>query len=195
MKYGVMFKAFGFFLNRFSLDQLSKQQVKQVAEKYKEIVLNAKDIGQSNNLVSSYALGCYFIALNRVSGLSPDECYEIIAHGMKTSKAFKTFMGSADAYFSEKKMEHRRKWAAQTHKHQYENDWVVDVLEKSDDYEFGFNYHECGVCKLFKDEGCFELAKYLCRLDFLIVEIMGIHLERTMTIADGDPYCDFRFKK
>ena len=112
---------------------------------------------------------------------------------MKKSKLLKAMMGSPKQYFSEEKMQKRRSWSKQTYEKTYPNDWVVDVLEKTPDYEFGLDYHECGVCKLCRDEGCPELAKYLCRLDFLLVEIMGIHLHRTMVLADGAPKCDFRF--
>ncbi|MCD8314625.1 MAG: L-2-amino-thiazoline-4-carboxylic acid hydrolase [Firmicutes bacterium] len=43
--------------------------------------------------------------------------------------------------------------------------------------------------------GCPELAKYLCQLDFVLADIMGMKLERTMTLAEGDPKCDFRYSK
>lgn len=94
---------------------------------------------------------------------------------------------------SAKKMQSRRKWSEFTHAKTYKNDWVVDVIEGDGNFKFGFDYLECGVCKLCKDEGCFELAKYLCKLDFMLVEIIGIKLKRTGTLADGNDRCDFRF--
>ena len=102
-------------------------------------------------------------------------------------------MGSSKNYFSEKKMEFRRNWSKETYKRKYENDWIVDFIEPSKDYVFGFDYKECGVCKLCKDEGCKELAKYLCQLDYMIVEVIGIKLTRTKTLAEGYDCCDFRF--
>lgn len=89
----------------------------------------------------------------------------------------------------------RKVWEKASHERKYENDWVVDVLEKTDNYELGYNYYECGVCKLCKDEGCFELAKYLCRLDFVMADIMNMKLERTGTIAEGADFCDFRYSR
>lgn len=35
---------------------------------------------------------------------------------------------------------------------------------------------------------------YLCLVDFIMSERMGLGLERTMTLAEGSPKCDFRFK-
>ena len=49
--------------------------------------------------------------------------------------------------------------------------------------------------KLCKDEGCPELAKYLCRYDYLLADIMGMELKRTGTIAEGYDKCDFRYSR
>lgn len=46
-----------------------------------------------------------------------------------------------------------------------------------------------------KDEGCPELAKYLCRYDYLLADIMGMELKRTGTIAEGYDKCDFRYSR
>ena len=196
MKYDMTFKMFGTILNGIMKKQLKdKTALQKLKKEYKAIVLRADDIGSKNNLIGSYVLAAYFIALNRSDDLTPEQNCDIMENGLRNSKLFKMFMGSADDYFSEKKMEFRRQWSKETYKRKYKNDWVVDFLEKTDDYEFGFDYRECGVCKLCRDEGCPELAKYLCRLDFMIVDIMGIHLKRTMTLAEGGEKCDFRFSR
>ena len=174
---------------------LDKNVQRKVKEEYKSIVERAADIGDRNRLLGSYGLAAFFIALNRNTGLDKEENYAILEDGLKNSRLYKTFMGDSKKYFSEKNMESRRKWSEETYRKKYKNDWVVDVLEKSDDYEFGFDYRECGVCKLCSDEGCPELAQYLCRLDFMTVEMMGIHLERTKTLAEGYDKCDFRFSR
>lgn len=196
MKYDMTFQMFGVLLNGILKKDINdKETMKKIKKNYKEIVLRASDIGSKNNLIGSYALAAYFIAMNRSNNLTPEKNCDLMENGLRHSKLFKMFMGSADDYFSEKKMAFRRQWSKETYKRKYKNDWVVDVLEKTDDYEFGFDYRECGVCKLCKDEGCPELARYLCRLDFMIVDVMGIHLKRTMTLAEGGEKCDFRFSK
>lgn len=55
-----------------------------------------------------------------------------------------------------------------------------------------FLYHKCKLCR---DEGCFELAKYLCRLDFVLADLMDLELARTTTIAEGGGRCDFRYRR
>ena len=39
----------------------------------------------------------------------------------------------------------------------------------------------------------FELAKYLCKLDYVIADMMNVKLARTTTLADGGDKCDFRY--
>lgn len=48
---------------------------------------------------------------------------------------------------------------------------------------------------MFQDEGAFELAKYVCKLDYVMFDMIGIALTCTKTIADSCESCDFRFKK
>ena len=168
---------------------------KNIRKEYRAVVDRAEDIGSGNTLLGAYAMMAYFIAMNRFDGLTPEENCRMLEKGLAKSRLYKLAMGSADNYFSEKKMEFRRKWARETHEKKYRNDWVVNVLEKTPDYEFGFDYLECGVCKLGRDEACPELARYLCRLDYMTTDMMGVHLERTMTLAEGCPKCDFRFSR
>ena len=200
MKYSMMMTAVERALEGMIRNPISGREVRNsIRKEYKNILLRASDIGSSNKLLSSYLLASFFIAMNRSTGLNPEENIEILEAGMRKSRALKLFMGDSKSYFSPKAMESRRKWSVLTkeeaHKKQYPNDWVVEFLEKTPEYEFGFDYLECGVCKLCRDEGCPELAKHLCRLDYMLVEIMGLHLERTMVLAEGAPKCDFRFSK
>ena len=196
MKYCFKLDIFNKFLLNIVKEEINDDKVlENIKNEYKNIILRAKDIGSNNMLLSSYALAAFFIAMNRESNLDTLKNYEILYNGLKHSKILKIFLGNSKSYFSEKKMKIRRKWSKETYKKKYENDWIVDVLEKTDNYEFGLNYKACGVCKLCKDENCFELAKYLCKLDFMLVEIIGIRLNRTKTIAEGYELCDFRFIK
>ena len=71
----------------------------------------------------------------------------------------------------------------------------VDILPGNDEYDLGYDYHECGICKLCKDEGCPQLAVYLCQMDYVLADITHMKLVRNKTIAEGDSYCDFRYSK
>ena len=196
MKYNMTFRMIGLVFGGIVKKKVTDPAVRRnIKKEYRAIVDRAEDIGDGNTLLGAYAMMAYFIAMNRFDGMSPEENCDLLEKGLARSKLYKMTMGNADSYFSEKKMAFRRKWSRETHEKKYKNDWVVDVLEKTPDYEFGFDYLECGVCKLGRDEGCPELAKYLCRLDYMTTEIMGVHLERTTTLAEGGPKCDFRFSR
>ena len=140
-------------------------------------------------------MGSYFIALNRSTGRSAEENYEIFRNGLCASKLFHKIMGDADSYLDPKRMPARLQWSEDSHKRKYENDWVVDILPGNDEYDLGYDYHECGICKLCQDEGCPELAAYLCRMDYVLADIMNMKLVRTGTIAEGASCCDFRYSK
>ena len=172
----------------------AKDTAQKIKKEYREIAGRAKDIGPSR-LLSSYIMGIYFIALNRSTGKTAEENYSIFKEGLCASGLFHKVLGNADSYLDEKKMPGRLQWSADSHKHQYENDWVVDILPGNGDYDLGYDYHECGICKICRDEGCPELASYLCRMDFVLADIMNMKLERTGTIADGADYCDFRYSR
>lgn len=172
----------------------SKDVAKKIAKEHEQIVERAKGIGNSK-LLSSYIMGSYFIALNRSTGRSAEENYEIFRDGLCASKLFHKVMGDADSYLDPKRMPGRLQWSEDSHKRKYENDWVVDILPGNDEYDLGYDYHECGICKLCQDEGCPELAAYLCRMDYVLADIMRMELVRTGTIAEGASYCDFRYSR
>ena len=171
-----------------------KNTSRKIAKEHKIILDCAKDIGKSN-LLSSYIMGSYFIALNRSTSRSAEENYEIFRDGLCASKLFHKIMGNADSYLDPKRIPARRQWSEDSHKRKYENDWVVDILPGNDEYDLGYDYHECGICKLCQDEGCPELAASLCRMDYVLADIMNMKLVRTGTIAEGASCCDFRYSK
>ena len=76
------------------------------------------------------------------------------------------------------------------------SDWVLEYVEGNDeDYEYGVDYLECAICKLYHAHDADEMIKYNCQCDFTLSDALGWGLVRTMTIADGDKKCDFRFKR
>ncbi len=53
---------------------------------------------------------------------------------------------------------------------------AVKAELKNREYDLGYDYHECGICKICQDEGCPELASYLCRMDFVLADIINMKL-------------------
>ena len=200
MLYGLSERLYGWFYHNSCKREIERMyssknvNTKKIKKEYISIIQRAKDIGHSR-LLSAYCMAAYFIALNNANIFTPEENYEILKDGLYANKLFHIAMGNANSYLNPRKMQKRKKWEVQSHLRRYENDWVVDILEKTDEFELGYNYYQCGVCKLCADENCPELAKYLCQLDFVMADMMGITLKRTQTIAEGAQYCDFRYSK
>jgi hypothetical protein len=63
------------------------------------------------------------------------------------------------------------------------------------DSRFGVDYTECGVVKYLAREGAPELAPYLRWIDYPMTAAVGMRLDRTETIAQGGPRCDFRMSR
>lgn len=198
MKYGFTQKLFGYFYHSSCMKEAKNRHIsidsRAIKREYRAVLERAEDIGKSR-LMSSYCMGAYFIALNRMTQLSPEECFELYKDGLYGNKLFHKAVGDVDSYLDEKKMAGRKEWSRQSHLKKYRNDWEVDIIEggPQDDFVLGYDYHICGICNLCRDEGCFELAKYLCRMDYVLADMMGMKLTRTQTLAEGGKYCDFRY--
>ena len=80
---------------------------KAIKNEYKAVLERADDIGKSH-LMSSYCMGAYFIALNRKTSLSPEECFSLYKDGLYNNKLFHMVIGNADSYLDAKKLPARK---------------------------------------------------------------------------------------
>lgn len=94
-------------------------------------------------------------------------------------------------------------WRARTRRHAarsqaglYPGDFVYTVVEggRDDAFDWGVDYHACGVVKFFRAQGADEFTPYMCQIDYLMFPAMGVGLRRTGTLAQGAARCDFRFQ-
>jgi hypothetical protein len=90
-----------------------------------------------------------------------------------------------------------REQAACSDEQKYSGDFVYDYVEPgpNDTFEFGVNYRACGFCKFAARHGDQDILPHICGLDFAAYDLRGIRLERTQTLAQGAPYCNFRFSR
>ena len=81
-------------------------------------------------------------------------------------------------------------------KRRYPGGYVFDFIEGDTiTFDYGIDYIECASCKFLSKQSAIELAPYICAIDNIASEKLGWGLTRTMTLAEGSPRCDFRFKK
>jgi hypothetical protein len=89
-----------------------------------------------------------------------------------------------------------KKRAIRSQQRMFAGDFVLKYVEGDGrDFDYGVDYLECANCKFLRAENAYELAPYVCATDKPISELMGWGLTRRMTLAEGFPKCDFRFKK
>ncbi len=87
------------------------------------------------------------------------------------------------------------KSAPPSQQRQYSEDWVFEFVDgDGQDFDWGIDYTECGICKFFHAQGADEFTPYLCRLDFPMSRVFNMGLQRTETLAGGGARCDFRYK-
>jgi len=89
-----------------------------------------------------------------------------------------------------------KKRAKKSQQRKYPENFVMEFVEgNGKTYNYGINYIECANCKFLNAQNALELAPYICATDKIISELLGWGLTRTMTLAEGNPMCDFRFTK
>ena len=72
----------------------------------------------------------------------------------------------------------------------------IDVIEQTEK-KFSFNVTRCRYAELYEKLGIRELGSALsCARDFALIEGFNpdVTLQRTQTIMEGAPHCDFRYR-
>jgi L-2-amino-thiazoline-4-carboxylic acid hydrolase len=90
----------------------------------------------------------------------------------------------------------RKEQARRSQACQYPGDWVRHFVEGDGmEFEYGYDFYECGTQKLYHAQGADEFLPFFCYLDFVTDRTPGWSFSRTMTLAEGHEKCNFRFKK
>lgn len=92
-------------------------------------------------------------------------------------------------------MERRKRGAARSQGRQYAADYVYEfVAGDGEAFDYGYDFAECATLKFYRAQGAAEFAPFFCFLDYPHSRVSGLGLERTMTLAEGHPRCNHRFK-
>lgn len=76
----------------------------------------------------------------------------------------------------------------------FSEDWVYEFIDGNEEFDFGTDFTECGIQKLYNKYGADEFTPYLCAMDILMSEYGNLGLHRRETLAEGGDKCDFRYK-
>lgn len=78
----------------------------------------------------------------------------------------------------------------------YPDDWVGEFVEgDGKTFEWGFNFYECGIQKVFKRLNAEKYGPILCIGDFSNANVLGYGFSRSQSIGFGAPMCDPRYVK
>lgn len=98
--------------------------------------------------------------------------------------------------FESEYIDYVKKLCEETQKRKYPDDWIGDYIEgDGNSFEWGFNFHQCGIHKVFKRLGAEKYVAFLCLSDFSEANILGFGFKRTRTLGNGSPLCDHRYVK
>ena len=94
-----------------------------------------------------------------------------------------------------KRMKNRFKNLAEIHKKKNLADQWDYVEGDGETFDYGMNMKKCAKLMFLKKMGAEEFAPYVCLIDKNFAECCDYGLKRTMVLAEGAGYCDFRLSK
>jgi len=175
----------------------------ETREEYEALIPKIPYVGGKEPFTRFIISTAQYAALYKVlqnHGLSLEEVgqliYDITDGLLSTYPGFIIRLLKIGSIFSKRFVRRVRERAEESQRREYPGDYVFSFIEGDGvEFDYGVDYTECGVCKFLEAECALELAPYICKLDLLSSDKFGWGLKRTMTIAEGYPICDFRFKK
>ncbi len=199
MKYGIMGAIMPTLVQKPLFEYIStitsEINVKSVKKEYKAIIARQPEVGgRKNNLIMGLYLAAYTFAFYKVAPhIVTEEVYEglvrAVAYSPSTEKLYK-----GKNFFTKKNMTTRERLAVDKEYNSYSENWKYTFSYDLSVPKCEIIYTECAICKMAEREGCFNLMKYACVLDYTSQEFMGNTLTRTKTIGNGDDICDFHIE-
>jgi hypothetical protein len=198
----VMQRSGGPLVDRFGEEAAAVMRTEMLDE-YRRVIPEVPYIGGRRNIYSGdLEASAWFLAVYRVvvrHGGGLDTTGELI-HQMvrleigRMPQAIRPLIRRYR--FSRLRRRRLERAARRSQTRRYPGDWVFEVVDgEGEPFDFGIDMTECGIVKLFHDQGADELVPYLCELDYLMAEAIGIGLGRTRTLAWGCDRCDFRLTR
>ncbi|MBE6472601.1 MAG: hypothetical protein E7Z99_03350 [Coriobacteriaceae bacterium] len=203
MKYGVMGRFVHAAFGKTAYDYVGTQFPdldiadckRRVLGEYKAIVARTPSVGpmRKNMFVMTMYAGAFFIALYKSERerMTPE-----VIEGLIREVSYCPLMRKAKegkSAFTEGMVESRTEQAAWSREHidEYPMNWYWYFEAVPGKEEYYITHKQCGICKLCAQEGCVDIARYLCAMDYYTFEMQGAVLDRTKTLAYGDDECNF----
>jgi hypothetical protein len=175
---------------------------KDIRQEYETLAPEMPYIGGEENIFTEWLVyGVYYLAVYRVlksEGQTIEQVGQVIYDTFATMadhpKWLLRLVGSLR--YDEKYVRQLREAVAETQQRRYPGDWVATFIEgDGEEFDYGLDITECGICKFYQAQGADELAPYLCLSDHVVSVAFDRGLVRYKTLAEGAEVCDFRYKK
>jgi hypothetical protein len=178
----------------------ASQTLSETRQRFINMLEDLPEIGgEGNKLISTYCLSAgalAFFLVMKEKGQPVEESGRAVYRAMEGSLAGQSPLEKAEANVSSTTYGKIFEGIAlNTEKNNYPENWkAVYVPGDKKTFDYGIDYTECAVCKLFNRFGAQDFTPYLCLGDFASSKEFDTGLVRTETLARGGRRCDFRFK-
>ena len=166
--------------------------------KYKEIIGSLPEFEKADrfkmNIVNCAMLSAFL--LNMPQRPSVEKATEYYRESMMTG-AMKWFCRkSGKKKFTDADIKSMKETAELRAADRNPYSWNMEFLPYADGSGYEARFTACGICRLMKELGLFDLVPAMCRLDYTMSEAGGAsEFVREYTLASGGPYCDCGYKK
>jgi hypothetical protein len=199
---GLLSRSGGFFVDRFG-EETAEVMRGEMLDEYRSLIPQIPYVGGRRNIYSrdlqfsAMALATYRGVVGHGGRL--EDAGELL-HWMvreqseRVPRVLRLWMGRQR--FGRMRRQKLQKAARRSQARRYPGDWVFERIDgDGETFDFGIDMTECGIVKFLDAQGAAELCPYLCELDYVMAEALGIGLRRTKTLAWGCDRCDFRLTK
>jgi hypothetical protein len=162
-----------------------------------DVIAKMPDIGNTMFAVNFLFAPTYisWYKASKALGLSPEETQKMLwlvnerMLALIPKRLARLYLKPAIHSSKKKALEHVR---LQQEKRLHPYDWKIKYTEV-DDTSYETEIYECGFIKLAKDFDVPGIVPAICRVDYLMSNLMGIGFVRTKTLGDGDACCNGRY--
>ena len=192
-------KSFRKNLNIFNIDKKESKIITKTAKlKYKEIIKKLPEF-EKNDRFKMNIVSCAMFA-SFISNLKEKPTLENVTKWYNESmmtKSMKWFCKkSGKKKFTNKDIDNMKKTASLQAAERNLYSWNMEFYLYDNNKGYEARFTKCGICHLLKEEGLFEFAPAMCRLDYTMADAGGVSdFKREYTIATGGAYCDCGYYK
>ncbi len=174
--------------------------MRETRERFDALLPDVGNVGGRRNRLTPFLLwSAWFLALWEVMrrrGASTDEVGSIIIEAVprqlaQYARPLLRWLGRWRMGLTASRL---REASERSLERRYAADWVSRFVPgDGEEFAFGIDYVECGICKLYQQKGASELVPWVCWLDYPLSDALGLGLKRTKTLGQGADRCDFRW--